>query len=172
MNEIERDGGREADDDDDLCGLFTISADDYTSRTYQLYGLKPLSTKIPVSVLSSPAASTDFDDTGSVVWPVSVLLSQFVVNHYANAYRSTGRSPFVLELGAGVGLPSVSLLSLPTIDNEIPKPKVVATDGRDTYVVKDGVLQRNVGGEKGGEVRKVVWGNVQGERGTRSEATS
>ena len=37
----------------------------------------------------------------------------------------------------------------------------MATDGRDAYVSDDGVLALNVAGEKGGSVRKVVWGNEE-----------
>ncbi|ETW02466.1 hypothetical protein, variant [Aphanomyces invadans] len=51
------------------------------------------------SLLSSKAASTDHDLTGQVVWPVSILLSWFVVSN-----RDLFRDKVVLELGAGAGL--------------------------------------------------------------------
>ena len=66
-----------------------------------------------------------------------------------------------MELGAGVGLPSRSLLDLVKLVPSLPKPSVVATDGRDAYISDDGVLALNVAGEKGGNVRKVVWGNEE-----------
>ncbi|GMI42047.1 hypothetical protein TrCOL_g1743 [Triparma columacea] len=155
---------------DDLCNLFTISTSDYSTRNFNLE-IVSTSTPLPTSCLSSPAASTDFDDTGSVVWPVSVLLSQYVVNWYHDRYlppsaaspSPSGSSPRpqLLELGAGVGLPSRSLLDLVKLVPSLPKPSVVATDGRDAYVSNDGVLALNVAGEKGGNVRKVVWGNEE-----------
>ncbi|GMI46536.1 hypothetical protein TrCOL_g5745 [Triparma columacea] len=155
---------------DDLCNLFTISTSDYSTRNFNLE-IVSTSTPLPTSCLSSPAASTDFDDTGSVVWPVSVLLSQYVVNWYHDRYlppsaassSPSGSSPRpqLLELGAGVGLPSRSLLDLVKWVPSLPKPSVVATDGRDAYVSDDGVLALNVAGEKGGNVRKVVWGNEE-----------
>ena len=50
------------------------------------------------------AASDDFDDTGTVLWPAAPLLCYFLIT---DAGRRLVRGASVLELGAGVGIPSL-----------------------------------------------------------------
>ncbi len=96
-------------------------------------------------------SSTDFDKTGEVVWPVSVLLTSCLLNlkcvrRLLNEGRSGERSR-IIELGAGVGLPSLALFEYSRNSNL----SIVATDGREEFV-EGGILGRNVSRlmEKGG----------------------
>jgi len=86
-------------------GLSCLFAPTYAPKTYS-FSLLDEST-LSVTVKTSSSASTDFDRTGEVIWPVSVLLAQFLVNYAPVAYSDRLRA---LELGSGMGLPSCALL--------------------------------------------------------------
>jgi hypothetical protein len=80
--------------------------------------------KLSIELWHSPAACTDPDLTGQILWPVSRLLSYYLANNasyfgttrsaqtsfHNNRCRSQGLRPtFVLELGAGgTALPSLT----------------------------------------------------------------
>ena len=86
---------------------------------------------ITIKVASSPAACTDYDLTGQVIWPVSNLLSHYLASSSAQPYI---RHRTVVELGAGCGLPGL-------VAAAIGAKQVVLTDGND--VVLD-LLQQNI----------------------------
>eukprot|EP00727_Mastigamoeba_balamuthi_P008896 m51a1_g4629 putative C-tail anchored protein, methyltransferase and zinc finger domain (1097) ;mRNA; f:320106-324918 len=66
----------------------------YTEREYAF------GPGLTVTLASLAAASTDYDLTGQVVWPASLLLSWFLVSRRGPQLRVQS----VLELGAGAGL--------------------------------------------------------------------
>eukprot|EP01053_Blabericola_migrator_P004742 Blabericola_migrator_1__4741@NODE_249_length_10888_cov_100_919231_g210_i0_p4_GENE_NODE_249_length_10888_cov_100_919231_g210_i0NODE_249_length_10888_cov_100_919231_g210_i0_p4_ORF_typecomplete_len242_score43_36Methyltransf_16/PF10294_9/3_9e32PrmA/PF06325_13/7_4e07Cons_hypoth95/PF03602_15/9_1e07Methyltransf_23/PF13489_6/1_6e06Methyltransf_31/PF13847_6/5e03Methyltransf_31/PF13847_6/8_5e06Methyltransf_9/PF08003_11/1e05MTS/PF05175_14/2_4e05Methyltransf_25/PF13649_6/9e05Ubie_methyltran/PF01209_18/0_000 len=53
------------------------------------------------SLYSSAGASTDYDLTGEVLWPMSKLMSVFILSH-----GELFKGKRILELGCGTGLPS------------------------------------------------------------------
>lgn len=77
----------------------------------------------------SQAASTDYDLTGQILWPVSVLLSHYMASERGS---SLVRGRTVVELGAGCGLPGMVAAHF--------ADRVLLTDGND--VVMD-LLARN-----------------------------
>ena len=138
-----------------LDSLFTVGLESYEAATFSFNVLDSSnnSPQFEVVCKESPSASTDFDRTGEVVWPVSVLLSQFLLSYaplkrrIEDAQRNT--TPLrLVELGAGVGLPSAALLSYhPTGSLELR-----ATDGHEAYIqserpdgsVEPGILSVNL----------------------------
>lgn len=122
-------------------GLFVD--EDYKEETFSFDDTIPGG----VSVLCSKAASTDFDLTGQVVWPVSIFLSWFIVQR-PELFR--GRA--VLEVGAGCGLPGL-------VAARVGAASVVLTDGSDVVMR---LLQRQVAhhGNTGKvTAHKLEWGN-------------
>ena len=87
-----------AEDDEPLFDPGLFVNDDYETVCYSVAGIEQ-------PVLCSTASSTDYDLTGQVVWPVSVLLAHFV----ARVLRPRGdlEGARVVELGAGCGLPGL-----------------------------------------------------------------
>ena len=61
-------------------------------------------TTLTVDLLSSPAASTDLELTGQVLWPVSVLLAHYVASSRGQDIITKKN---IVELGAGCGLPGI-----------------------------------------------------------------
>lgn len=128
----------ESDDDHvqgcDISSLFTNT--DYISKNLQIPchdqsqqdPSLSLST-IDVDVVCSNSASTDYDLTGQIVWPVSVLLAHFVASKKGQELVS-GKN--IIELGAGCGLPG--LVATHFAD------KVHLTDGNETVM---DLLERN-----------------------------
>jgi predicted nicotinamide N-methyase len=86
---------------------------------------------IEIELSYSAAASTDYDLTGQVLWPVSVLLGHYLAST-SGSHRIRGRS--VVELGAGTGLPGL-------VAAKTGAAKVAVTDGNP--VVLD-LLSQNV----------------------------
>jgi Lysine methyltransferase len=85
--------------------------------------------RLSVEILQSPSACTDYDLTGQIVWPVSVLLS-----HYLASIDL--RDKTVLELGAGgTALPSITAAYQGAAT-------VIATDGNDSAVLD--LLHQNI----------------------------
>jgi hypothetical protein len=82
-----------------------------------------------IDIFCSTAASTDFDLTGQILWPVSVLLSHYLASKQGRAILK-GRN--IVELGAGCGL--AGLAAAPFCD------QVVITDGEE--VIMD-LLKKN-----------------------------
>lgn len=120
--------------------LFTC--EDYEEATFDLG-------TVSQRLLCSQAASTDFDLTGQIVWPVSVFLSWFVA-----ARPAEFRGKVVVELGAGCGLAGV-------VAARVGARAAVLTDGSDVVMR---LLARQVEafdeGDGSGTLAalKVVWG--------------
>jgi len=87
-----------ADDDDSVAvgDFFAAASRRFVTRSYAFDGLEQ-----PQLLDCSEAASTDFDQTGQIVWPSARLLAHFLVRRLGRA-RLAGED--VLELGAGCGL--------------------------------------------------------------------
>lgn len=83
----------EEDEGDVLSGLFTD--EDYVERTFTVG-----TSAVEQTVLCSDAASTDYDLTGQIVWPVSIFLAHFIASNPHLYQHKT-----LVELGAGCGLP-------------------------------------------------------------------
>lgn len=128
-------------DDDDGCldRLFTVTDTN----------LVPIEVGIhAVSVYYSPQASTDYDLTGQIMWPVSILLA-----HYVAAFADKIQNSTVIELGAGgTGLPSI-------VATKVGASQVMATDGNDNIVLE--LLDKNMTRHKNGQASQLVWGNTQ-----------
>lgn len=97
-----------------------------------------------IELLQSPAACTDPDLTGQVLWPVSRLLSYYLASSSTNNSSSSPSSSHlsrvhgktVLELGAGgTALPSLTACYCGA-------RTVIATDGNDGVVLD--LLQQNI----------------------------
>lgn len=84
---------------------------------------------VSVELACSQAASTDYDLTGQIMWPVSVLLAHYLASDRG---RSILKGRRVIELGAGCGLPGLvaSLFC----------ESVVVTDGNEIVL---GLLKTN-----------------------------
>ena len=89
---------------------------------------------ITIELFASPQASTDFDRTGQILWPVSHLLAHYLVTAAGQARLSNAT---VIELGAGgTGLPSLVAAATGVAR------RVVVTDGNGDVILK--LLQQNV----------------------------
>ena len=88
----------DAEDDEPLFDPGLFVNDDYETVCYSVAGIEQ-------PVLCSTASSTDYDLTGQVVWPVSVLLAHFVARVLSP--RGDLEGARVVELGAGCGLPGL-----------------------------------------------------------------
>eukprot|EP00559_Dactyliosolen_fragilissimus_P004849 CAMPEP_0184865858 /NCGR_PEP_ID=MMETSP0580-20130426/19446_1 /TAXON_ID=1118495 /ORGANISM="Dactyliosolen fragilissimus" /LENGTH=394 /DNA_ID=CAMNT_0027365233 /DNA_START=8 /DNA_END=1192 /DNA_ORIENTATION=- len=85
--------------------------------------------KMNIELLCSSAASTDYDLTGQIVWPVSIRLSSYLTSNQGR-HLLQGRN--VIEMGAGCGLPGIVASHWAN--------QVILTDGNDTVV---DLLQQN-----------------------------
>jgi predicted nicotinamide N-methyase len=105
-----------------------------------------LTASITLDVDCSQAASTDYDLTGQILWPVSVLLSHYVASERGS---SLVRGRTVVELGAGCGLPGMVAAHF--------ADRVLLTDGND--VVMD-LLARNASKDVSGTLTTstFLWG--------------
>jgi len=112
-------------DEEGLCDLFT-------NKEYRIQKIsipcffrndQSSTETIEVEFHASLAASTDFDLTGQILWPVSTLLSYFLASQKGQEIISGKR---IVELGSGVGLPG--LVSAHFAKN------VVLTDGNDVVM--------------------------------------
>jgi hypothetical protein len=91
------DEGESSDDEGGFASLFVD--EDYVEESFEFGDCLSSSA---TTILCSQAASTDYDLTGQVVWPVSVFLSWFIAMR-----PELFRGQTVVELGAGCGLPGV-----------------------------------------------------------------
>mmetsp|Transcript_10003 Transcript_10003/g.12971 ORF Transcript_10003/g.12971 Transcript_10003/m.12971 type:complete len:301 (-) Transcript_10003:245-1147(-) len=80
--------------------LFLPSENEYELKQHTIGNFE-------LTLYSHPAASTDYDLTGIIVWPVSKLLSFYLVHK-----QQCLKDMFVLELGSGCGLPGLVASSL------------------------------------------------------------
>uniref|UniRef100_A0A1D1XUW6 Methyltransferase-like protein 21A n=1 Tax=Anthurium amnicola TaxID=1678845 RepID=A0A1D1XUW6_9ARAE len=124
----EKGGGREVEeeekgeDDDSVC----LDESFFVNRNYELttftFGPHVL------QLLCLQSASTDYDLTGQLVWPGSVLLNNYLCK---NMDMLDGRS--VIELGSGVGITGILCSRF--------CPKVVLTDHNDEVLE---ILKKNI----------------------------
>jgi Lysine methyltransferase len=127
------------DGDDDEALSFSGFDQLFVSKEYQnvsvsLGGVP----EVTINVLASPQASTDYDLTGQILWPVSVLLARYIVHQLDNRTEEDALlATTVVELGAG----GTAVPSFAASRSRMVKV-VVATDGNDN-VVWD-LLERNV----------------------------
>ena len=85
----------EGEDEEDLSGLadlFKFAVDDYSTRTFTFGTLKQ-------ELLCLNRASTGLEDTGQIVWPVSVLTSWWLVSN-----QKLLKDKILVEVGSGCGL--------------------------------------------------------------------
>jgi len=147
--------------DSGLVRLF--SATEYKTTTVRITCYRPSTEEdgrsdketpenITIELSYSSAASTDFDLTGQILWPVSILLGHYLASSVG---QSRIKSRNVVELGAGTGLPGLVAANFAT--------KVVLTDGNE--VVLD-LLDRNVSQFRSNKrnhcsikTGQLVWGN-------------
>jgi len=101
-----------------------------------------------IDIFCSTAASTDWDLTGQILWPVSILLSYFLASRQGQEIVA-GKN--VVELGAGCGLGGIAAASFCN--------QVVLTDGNE--IVMD-LLQKNAESRENVSASAFEWG-------TRSE---
>jgi len=78
---------------------------------------------LTMNLRQSTAASTDYDLTGQILWPVSVLLAHYMASKRGQALAQ-GRK--VVELGAGCGLPGLTAAHY--------AKEVLLTDGNESVV--------------------------------------
>jgi len=90
------------------------------------------SNDVRISLMASRAATTDYDLTGQIVWPVAVLLSHYLVSVPGKEHLKNSR---VVELGAGCGLVGMASAMCSSVK------QVVWTDGNESIV--DGLLKDN-----------------------------
>ena len=101
-----------------------------------------------IDIFCSTAASTDWDLTGQILWPVSILLSHFVASRPG---QDIVRGHNVVELGAGCGLVGMAASYYCN--------QVVLTDGNE--IVMD-LLSKNAESRENVSASMFTWG-------TRSE---
>ena len=136
----------------DLGSLFSPS---YRSHEFSFNSLSGECSII--ALLASPSASTDFDRTGELIWPVSVLLAQCCLNLKSlSLLITTIDHPTFVELGAGMGLPSCALLQ------QHSNLSVIATDGADYSADESSPLTMNLS-QYGDRAcgKKLLWGCVE-----------
>jgi hypothetical protein len=95
--------------------------EDYVEKKWSFKNVKDL------SILCSSMSSTDYDLTGQIVWPASVILSWFI-DHNCDLFK--GKK--VIELGAGCGLAGILAAKF--------AKEVILTDGNDIVLR---LLQKN-----------------------------
>lgn len=134
---------KEEEEEDNLYSLFVC--EDYVAKDF-VFGTETQ------QLLCSNMSSTDFDLTGQIVWPASLLLGWFVYAHRNDIFRGCT----VLELGAGCGLAGFFAAKFAS-----SKPNsVIITDGND-IVMK--LLQKNLDFLQCSEqvqVKKLLWGKI------------
>ncbi|KAL0215488.1 hypothetical protein P9112_007672 [Eukaryota sp. TZLM1-RC] len=101
----------EDDYEDAFLNLFTT-----TDYILNLYHHKDFT----VNAYCSKAASTDCDRTGTVLWPATHVLLEYLLLNITTVFSSCSKA---LELGAGIALPSLFVKKYCSVDH------VFATDG-------------------------------------------
>lgn len=130
-------------EEDNLYGLFVC--EDYVAKEFVFDSESQ-------QLLCSNMSSTDFDLTGQIVWPASLLLGWFVFSHRNDIFRNKR----VLELGAGCGLAGFFAAKFA---NSSPN-SVFITDGND-IVMK--LLKKNhdfLQCSEQVQVKKLLWGKI------------
>eukprot|EP00936_MAST-01D_sp_MAST-1D-sp1_P001817 g1817.t1 len=92
----------DTDDADYADCMFSLFLDeDYREMTYSFPSYGNSLEVVEQPCLALRAASTEYDRTGQIVWPVSVFLSWFVLSEYA---RPALQGRVVVEVGSGIVL--------------------------------------------------------------------
>jgi hypothetical protein len=112
--------------------------EDYVEKKWSFQNVKDL------SILCSSMSSTDYDLTGQIVWPASVILSWFI-DHNFGLFQ--GKK--IIELGAGCGLAGILAARF--------AKEVILTDGNDIVLR---LLQKNQSflHLSNVQVTKLMWG--------------
>eukprot|EP00937_MAST-01D_sp_MAST-1D-sp2_P002360 g2360.t1 len=134
------------DDDYDADGaMFSLFLDEnYKELTYGIGGLVH-------RVMGLTAASTEYDRTGQIVWPVSVFLAWFVTSRVARPWIA-GRT--VVELGCGTALAGVAAARL--------SAHTALTDGSDVVLrmlARTASLNQDELGAQRLSVHSLLWGD-------------
>jgi hypothetical protein len=137
---------------------------------------------IRLEIWQSPAACTDYDRTGEIVWPVSIWLSRYLASNHCqqeiwqkqrrqqqHSCRNDG-DLIVVELGAGgTAVPSLTVAAAAAATAGDVATRVIATDGNDGPVYD--LLVRNISAAQQRQHtstnhpttilkhRQLVWGN-------------
>lgn len=132
------------DEDGDLSSLFTCET--YVEKVFEFVNIEQ-------PLLCSRSTCTDFDLTGQIVWPASIILCWYLAHH-----RDLLREKNVLELGAGCGLGGFFAANF--------SAHTTITDGNDVVLRlleqnKEFLRDRQV--QNGGpgrqiEIKKLLWG--------------
>ena len=92
------------------------------SRSYEVQNVRVGAITVPVLALQS--SSTDFDLTGTIIWPISEVLSWYVFENRERLCKGKD----CLELGAGTGLCGFTA----SLCLEDESRHVIITDGNET----------------------------------------
>lgn len=128
-------------EDDDSENVFNLerffTSEDYVEKTFNFGALSQ-------RLLCSNMSSTDYDLTGQIVWPASVVLGWFVYNN-----QQIFEEKNVIELGAGCGLGGFVASNY--------SRKVIVTDGNEIVV---SLLEKNQQHleTQNVDTRKLLWG--------------
>lgn len=122
--------------------------------------------ELVVHIGSSRAASTDYDLTGQILWPVSVLLGHYLASQCFVELQvvSPSSTMVVVELGAGgTGLPGLVVAHRAAILTAKNTVQVILTDGNPSVLE---LLQSNVDRQNFSQQEKLqvssqelVWGD-------------
>jgi predicted nicotinamide N-methyase len=119
------------DEDGDALDLQHVTTTTAQEDQQSIDSCSPHKKSLSLTLCASPAATTDVDLTGQIVWPVSILLSHYLASARGGRRVEQGH---VVELGAGTGLPGL-------VAAHCGADQVVVTDGNDLVV---DLLQRNI----------------------------
>lgn len=129
----------------DLDKLFTVK--EYKKTSIEIAcSSREETVQIPLKV--STSATTDYDLTGQILWPVALMLSYYLGSNPDNILDKKN----ALELGAGTGLPGIVAAKYAS--------KVAVTDGNDIVME---LLHENVALQPNAEqihACKLVWGDI------------
>jgi predicted nicotinamide N-methyase len=132
--------------DMDLDQLFTVTH--YSNVTITIPCYDTCENDLQVTLACSQAATTDYDLTGQILWPVSVLLGHYLASSRG---RQLLRNRNVVEMGAGCGLAGL-------VASHVDASQVVMTDGNE--VVLD-LLRRNSESRANVKALKLIWGDAE-----------
>ena len=129
----------------DLDRLFTTT--DYSNVTVTIACCNDTcQNDLQLTVACSQAATTDYDLTGQLIWPVSVLLSHYLASSRG---RQLVHKRNVVEMGAGCGLAGL-------VASHVGAHQVILTDGNE--IVLD-LLRQNCQSTVNVKTLKLIWGD-------------
>jgi len=116
--------------------------------------------QLSFELYTSPAACTDYDLTGQILWPVSKLLAYYIASQVGqDALFSSSSGTNIVELGSGCGFASIVAAFVSP-----PNTEIIVTDGNE--LVLD-LVQKNLTlnfPQENNNINKVsarqlIWGN-------------